>query len=77
LPRCQGTRFSEAGCLMTSVADKLSSFLSISFGFKGARNIAAWAVAGGVAYVWLIRPEQLRKQQEKVCVTDAVTVPPR
>jgi hypothetical protein len=55
-------------CVMATAADKVSSLLQTSFGFKGVKNIAAWAVAGGIAYVWWIRPEQLRKQQEKVPV---------
>lgn len=50
---------------MDVTKDRILSFLSDSFGFRGRFNIAAWAVAGGAAYYMWIRPEQLRRQQEK------------
>jgi hypothetical protein len=37
--------------------------LSVSFGVRGTRNAASWAVAGGLAYWLIYLPEQRRRQE--------------
>eukprot|EP00798_Chlamydomonas_sp_ICE-L_P032445 gene32445-31059_t len=34
------------------------NFLSASFGFRGATNLASWGIAGGIAYYFWVMPAQ-------------------
>ncbi len=47
------------------------SFLNDAVGVRGARNIAAWAVAGGIAYWLWIVPMQQEEARRKVRACDA------
>jgi hypothetical protein len=40
--------------------------LNVTFGFRGTRNAASWAVAGGIAYYFIWLPEQRRRADIEV-----------
>jgi hypothetical protein len=51
---------------MPTIAGRAKSFLNASLGFSGIANLSAWAVAGGFAYYWWVRPEQIKAEERKV-----------
>ncbi len=51
---------------MSKHENPLFYWLGESFGFRNSRNLAAWAVAGGIAYYLWILPSQRDAARRKV-----------
>ncbi|KAI8476947.1 MAG: hypothetical protein J3K34DRAFT_516204 [Monoraphidium minutum] len=46
-----------------TILGNFKQLLTTSFGVRGSRNAASWLVAGGIAYYFIYRPEQRRREQ--------------
>ncbi|KAI7845405.1 hypothetical protein COHA_001110 [Chlorella ohadii] len=52
---------------MAGRASPIGGVFSDAFGFRGRRNLMAWAVAGGLAYyLWVVPIKQRDDEQQRV-----------